>query len=72
MNNAPILFSRIFVVVLVGVSVAWLPVVANFKKLFDYIQEMTSLLTPPICAVYILAISWKRINEQVQHWQFNS
>ena len=58
--------GRLFVVVLVGVSVAWIPVVSGFPELFHYIQEVTSFLSPPVCAVYVLGVSWKRINEQVR------
>ncbi|XP_067934509.1 sodium/glucose cotransporter 4-like [Watersipora subatra] len=60
--------GRIFVVILVGVSLAWLPIVGGFPELFHYIQQITSFLTPPITAVYILAVSWKRINEEGAFW----
>ncbi|VDL18798.1 unnamed protein product [Hymenolepis diminuta] len=32
-------------------------------ELFDYIQLVTAYLAPSICAVYVLAIFWKRTNE---------
>jgi hypothetical protein len=28
-------------------------------------RTVTSFLAPPICAIYLLAILWKRINEEV-------
>ncbi|CAF4350896.1 unnamed protein product, partial [Rotaria sordida] len=43
-------------------------VVAQGGKLFDYIQSVTSFLAPPICAIYLLAILWKRINEEGAFW----
>ena len=52
-------------VVLVGVGVVWIPVVQSVDELFHYIQAITSFLAPPICAVYILAVFWKRTNEPV-------
>ena len=52
-------------VVIVGVSIAWIPIIQKMSELFHYIQGITSFLAPPVCAVYVLAISWKRINEHV-------
>ncbi|KAM8743708.1 sodium/glucose cotransporter 1 [Acanthopagrus schlegelii] len=57
--------GRVFIVALIGVSIAWIPVVqsAQSGQLFDYIQSITSYLTPPIAAVFMLAIFCKRVNE---------
>ncbi|KAK1884281.1 Sodium/glucose cotransporter 1 [Dissostichus eleginoides] len=57
--------GRVFIVFLIGVSIAWIPVVqeAQSGQLFDYIQSITSYLTPPVAAVFMLAIFCKRVNE---------
>ncbi|XP_023843585.1 sodium/glucose cotransporter 1-like [Salvelinus sp. IW2-2015] len=57
--------GRVFILVLIGVSIAWIPVVqsAQSGQLFDYIQSITSYLTPPIAATFVLAIFCKRVNE---------
>ncbi|XP_061554021.1 sodium/glucose cotransporter 1 [Phycodurus eques] len=57
--------GRVFILILIGVSIAWIPVVqsAQSGQLFDYIQSITSYLTPPVAAVFILAIFCKRVNE---------
>ncbi|XP_077478555.1 sodium/glucose cotransporter 1 [Stigmatopora argus] len=57
--------GRAFILVLIGISIAWIPVVqsAQSGQLFDYIQSITSYLTPPIAAVFILGIFCKRVNE---------
>lgn len=60
--------GRVCVVILVVISVLWIPVVQNVSELFHYIQAITSFLAPPICAVYVLAVFWKRINEQGAFW----
>lgn len=82
--------GRLFVVILVVVSILWIPVIQASQgdencffqiikinniikikfcvlgsRLFDYIQSITSFLAPPVCAIYVLAIFFKRINEQV-------
>ncbi|KAM9306283.1 sodium/glucose cotransporter 1 [Pholidichthys leucotaenia] len=57
--------GRVFILVLIGVSIAWIPVVqsAQSGQLFDYIQSITSYLTPPVAAVFMLGIFCKRVNE---------
>ncbi|XP_068609043.1 sodium/glucose cotransporter 1-like [Brachionichthys hirsutus] len=57
--------GRVFILALIAVSIAWIPVVqtAQSGHLFDYIQSITSYLTPPIAAVFVLAIFCKRANE---------
>ncbi|XP_069006082.1 sodium/glucose cotransporter 4 isoform X2 [Embiotoca jacksoni] len=62
--------GRVFILVLVCVSLLWIPVVqtANSGQLFDYIQSVTSFLAPPITAVFLMAIFWPRANEQGAFW----
>ncbi|EUB55978.1 Sodium/glucose cotransporter [Echinococcus granulosus] len=55
--------GRVCVIVLVGIGIAWIPVVQLSDELFDYVQSVTGYLAPPICAVYVLAVFWKRTNE---------
>ncbi|KAM5192975.1 sodium/glucose cotransporter 1 [Mantella aurantiaca] len=62
--------GRIFIVVLIGVSIAWIPILqsAQSGQLFDYIQSVTSYLGPPIASVFFLAIFVKRVNEEGAFW----
>ncbi|NXO80189.1 SC5A9 protein, partial [Sitta europaea] len=62
--------GRIFILILVVISILWIPIIqsANSGKLFDYIQSIGSYLVPPITALFILAIFWKRINEPGAFW----
>ncbi|XP_062037951.1 sodium/glucose cotransporter 1 [Lepus europaeus] len=62
--------GRLFMLVLIGISIAWVPIVqsAQSGQLFDYIQSITSYLGPPIAAVFLLAIFWKRVNEPGAFW----
>ncbi|XP_012515883.1 PREDICTED: sodium/glucose cotransporter 1 [Propithecus coquereli] len=64
------LAGRLFILVLIGISIAWVPMVqsAQSGQLFDYIQSITSYLGPPIAAVFLLAIFWKRVNEPGAFW----
>ncbi|KAH9404140.1 hypothetical protein TYRP_014656 [Tyrophagus putrescentiae] len=65
-----IVVGRVFVVFLVVVSVAWVPIIESSQnsELFQYIQSVTSFLSPPVCAVYVLALFWGRTNEQGAFW----
>uniref|UniRef100_A0A2K5DD53 Sodium/glucose cotransporter 1 n=1 Tax=Aotus nancymaae TaxID=37293 RepID=A0A2K5DD53_AOTNA len=62
--------GRLFILVLIGISIAWVPIVqsAQSGQLFDYIQSITSYLGPPIAAVFLLGIFWKRVNEPGAFW----
>ncbi|XP_050731736.1 sodium/glucose cotransporter 5-like [Eriocheir sinensis] len=62
--------GRLFVVVLVAISVIWIPVIQNTgsSQLFTYIQSISSFLAPPIAAVFILAVFWPRATEPGAFW----
>ncbi|MBN3306904.1 SC5A1 protein, partial [Amia calva] len=62
----PLSPPRVFILALIGVSIAWIPIIQSSKsgQLFDYIQSITSYLGPPITAVFLLGIFCKRVNEQ--------
>ena len=52
---------------MVVMAFVWVPVVQSSAsgQLFDYIQSITSYLAPPIAVVFLMAIVWPRLNEQV-------
>ncbi|KAM4722925.1 sodium/glucose cotransporter 4 [Rhinophrynus dorsalis] len=62
--------GRIFIVILVVISILWIPIIqaANSGLLFDYMQSVTSYLSPPVTAIFILAIFIKRVNESGAFW----
>ena len=51
------------VVVIVVVSVLWIPVIRSSGELYNYLQKVASYLQPPICAVYLMALFWPRFTE---------
>ncbi|RXN02120.1 Sodium/glucose cotransporter 5 [Acipenser ruthenus] len=65
-----LLVGRIVTVILVVISVVWIPILqsANSGQLFVYIQSVTSYLAPPVTAVFVLAVFWKRTNESGAFW----
>ena len=54
---------------MIGIGIAWIPIIKNLQgaQLFIYLQTVTSYLAPPISAVYLLGILWKRANEKVSY-----
>ncbi len=58
---------RLWVLVMVVVSLLWVPIVVRQQggQLYIYIQAIAADLSPPIAAVYLLAILWPRANEMV-------
>ncbi|KAM4632124.1 sodium/myo-inositol cotransporter 2 [Discoglossus pictus] len=62
--------GRVFVLVLVVVSILWIPLVQASQggQLFIYIQSISSYLQPPVAVVFIAGCFWKRTNEKGAFW----
>ncbi|KYO41096.1 sodium/myo-inositol cotransporter 2 isoform X1 [Alligator mississippiensis] len=62
--------GRVFVLMLVVVSILWIPLVQASQggQLFIYIQSISSYLQPPVAMVFILGCFWKRTNEKGAFW----
>ncbi|XP_077067994.1 sodium/myo-inositol cotransporter 2 [Siphateles boraxobius] len=62
--------GRVFVLVLVVVSVLWIPLVQASQggQLFIYIQSISMYLQPPITVVFLAGCFWKRTNEKGAFW----
>ena len=62
------LHFRVWVLCIVAISICWIPVVqaAQSGQLFDYIQSVSSYLSPPIASVFLMAVFVKRVNETVR------
>ncbi|XP_071374187.1 sodium/myo-inositol cotransporter [Centroberyx affinis] len=65
-----LLVGRLFVVVMVVISIAWVPVIVEMQggQTYLYIQEVAGYLTPPIAALFLLGVFWKRCNEKGAFW----
>jgi len=62
--------GRVFVLIMCGVGVCWVPILAEIQgaQLFIYILAISAYLAPPVAAVYVIAILWKRSNEPGAFW----
>ncbi len=56
--------GRVATVVVVGVGMIWIPVMAKVSDggLYQYLQSVQGYLAPPITAVFLLGLFWKRTN----------
>uniref|UniRef100_A0A672IPU3 Sodium/myo-inositol cotransporter 2 n=1 Tax=Salarias fasciatus TaxID=181472 RepID=A0A672IPU3_SALFA len=62
--------GRLFVLVLVVLSVLWIPVVQASQggQLFIYIQSISTYLQPPVAIIFLCGCFWKRANEKGAFW----
>ncbi|MCP5521357.1 MAG: hypothetical protein H7A46_07400 [Verrucomicrobiales bacterium] len=58
--------GRIATVVVVGSGIIWIPVMARISDggLYKYLQSVQGYLAPPITAVFLLGLFWKRMNSK--------
>ncbi len=57
--------GRIATVIVVILGVLWIPIMANISGvLYEYLQKVQSYIAPPITAVFLLGVFYKRINAQ--------
>ncbi|CAL9698699.1 unnamed protein product [Knipowitschia caucasica] len=65
-----VIVGRLTVVFVVLISIAWVPVIIEMQggQMFYYIQEVCDYLTPPIAAMFLLAVLWHRCNETGAFW----
>ncbi|XP_039249944.2 sodium/mannose cotransporter SLC5A10-like isoform X1 [Styela clava] len=62
--------GRVFIIFLVILSVLWIPVIQAQEggQLFTYIQKVSSYFQPPVAICFLLAVFWRRTNEQGAFW----
>jgi SSS family solute:Na+ symporter len=54
--------GRIATAVMVGIAMAWIPVVKGAHGLYNYLQAIQGYLAPPIFVVFFFGVFWKRLN----------
>ena len=63
-----VMSGRIATMVALVVAVIWAPFIAQFDTLYNYLQSVLSYLVPPVVAVFLLGIGWKRVNAPAAFW----
>ncbi|MDR2169555.1 MAG: sodium:solute symporter [Planctomycetaceae bacterium] len=54
--------GRIATVIMVILSLVWIPVIDTMPSLYGYLQSVQSYVAPPIAAVFFLGVFIKRVN----------
>lgn len=55
--------GQLATIIMVGVGIAWIPFMENVSdQLFVYLQSVQGYIAPPIAAVFLLGIFFKRLN----------
>jgi SSS family solute:Na+ symporter len=50
------------------IAVSWAPQIQHFEKLWDYLQQALSWFSPPIIALFMVGLFWKRANKTGAVW----
>ena len=62
-NRELVWVGRVATAALTVLGLAWIPFIENISStLYTYLQSVQSYIAPPIAAVFILGLAWKRIN----------
>ena len=58
-----VLVGQASTVVLVLLGLAWIPLMQNISGvLYKYLQSVQAYISPPIAAVFLLGLAWRRLN----------
>lgn len=62
--------GRVATGVVVGLGILWIPVMKMVSQggLYQYLQSVQGYMAPPICALFVLGLFWKRINSHGAVW----
>jgi len=65
-----LMVGRIATAVVVGLGIVWIPVMAKVSGggLYQYLQSVQGYLAPPITAVFLVGLFWKRMNSAGATW----
>ena len=57
-------YGRISTIVLMIVAALWAPIIGNFGGIWAYLQQMFSIIVPPIAVLFLVGVFYKRGNGQ--------
>lgn len=64
-ENKLVNIGRIATTIVVILGILWIPIMQNISGvLYEYLQSVQAYIAPPIAAVFLLGIFYKRINSQ--------
>jgi len=58
-----VVVGQLVTVVMVGFGLAWIPMMKLISgQLYQYLQSVQAYISPPIAAVFLVGLFWKRVN----------
>lgn len=55
--------GQVSTAVLVGLGLLWIPMMKNISgQVYQYLQSVQAYISPPIAAVFLIGIFWRRVN----------
>ncbi len=67
-NEEMVKYGRISTIVFMILAALWAPQIANFSGLWDYLQQMFSIIVPPIVVIFLVGVFYKRGNGPGAFW----
>lgn len=61
-DQKQVLIGRITAVIVMIIAILWSPIIAKFDSIFEAINILLTVISPPITAVFIWGVFWKRGN----------
>jgi SSS family solute:Na+ symporter len=60
-----VVVGQISTLVLVGLALLWVPFMSRISgQLYQYMQSVQAYISPPIAAVFLVGLFWRRVNAQ--------
>ena len=60
-----VLVGQIATLILVLLGLAWIPMMKHISgQIYQYLQSVQAYISPPIAAVFLIGIAWKRVNAE--------
>lgn len=61
-DQKQVLVGRITAVIVMVIAILWSPIIAKFDSIFEAINILLTVISPPITAVFVWGVFWKRGN----------
>ncbi len=63
-DRQQVLIGRVTAVVVMLIAISWSPLIARFNSIFEAINVLLTVISPPITTVFVWGLFWKRGNHQ--------
>lgn len=61
-------YGRLTTLILMVVAAIWAPMIENFDGIWSYLQQMFSIIVPPVAVIFLVGVFFKRGNGPGAFW----